>query len=145
MNAAVEVCKLELKQLIVGWSAVRGVIKKAPWTCLQWSNLQRSAFRALKGLKFKVPRLLVHDGDDYVRLWTCRTLMLTMMAAECVPKLHIDHDMKVLSFCRMNPDQNSHLTRLCYRFRPMWRRTCRTLNERSEGHNHPPLRCLGVP
>ena len=102
----------------MGWSVLRAAIPKAPRTCLEWTRSQQSALAALKELKFSVPRLPARGDNDYVRLYTCRALMLTMMAAAGVRRLKIDSSMKVQTFCHMNPDQNQYLTRMYWSFRP---------------------------
>ena len=71
-----------------------------------------------KALPFSVPRLPTKGEYDYVSMWTVRTYMITLMAKEGIPRLKIDPDMWTLSFCKMNPDENKHLTRMYWSLRP---------------------------
>ena len=44
--------------------------------------------------------------------------MITLMAQKGIPRLKIDPDIWTLSFCKMNPDENKHLTRMYWSLRP---------------------------
>ena len=72
----------KIMQDILGWCTVRQVIRRAPWTCSDWHNLQRSAFLALKALRMAIPRLPAVTDRQYVLGWTLPTLMLMRVERE---------------------------------------------------------------
>ena len=113
----VETSTQRLMKVIWAWTVIRNEIRKAPRSCLEWVNLQQYAFKELRKLKMDIPRLPVR-GDDYVRMWTVRTLMLMLMSKEGVQKLVVDRKLTAWKFCQMCPDQKLHLRKLYYHVRP---------------------------
>ena len=108
----------KLEKMIWGWRAVRGEIHRAPHTCSEWCQFQRSAFSKLKTLKIAIPRLATGKESSYVRSWTFRTLMLMLMEHEGRKRLVVDAKISAWAFCTMCPDQQKHLQKLYFALRP---------------------------
>ena len=111
-------CTRKLAKFMIGWSGILAAIPQAPRTCSQWQQAQKEAYSNLRALRFSVPRLPTKGENDHVSMWTVRTYLLTIMAKEGIQRLKVDADMWTLAFCKMNPDENQHLTRMCWSFRP---------------------------
>jgi hypothetical protein len=63
------VAEERLRKLIIGWSAIRDVVPRAPRTCSEWADIQIAARDALCKLDFAVPRLPA-ARQSYFRTWT---------------------------------------------------------------------------
>jgi hypothetical protein len=107
---------LRLQKLIVGWSALRRAINEPPRTCVQWSSALRSAFKALQGLPFAVPRL-PRKSSSYSTQYTVRCLLLMLMHQKSVPGLRL-REVSLPAFLAMNPDMNKHLSKISNSMRP---------------------------
>ena len=114
----VRACTRKFAEFMIGWATILAAIPKAPRTCLQWQEAQKQAYSSLRALSFSVPRLPTKGEHDYVSMWTVRTYMLTLMAKEGIRRLKVDPDIWTLAFCKMNPDENKHLIRMYWSFRP---------------------------
>ena len=112
----VEASIQKLMKVIWGWMRVCKVVR-APRTCTEWSEIQRSMLQALHEMKIDVPRLPRTD-DSYVRAWTFRTLLFMRARQQGIKRMAIDKDMTPFTFCSMCPDQRCFMTKLYWSIRP---------------------------
>jgi hypothetical protein len=108
----------KLQRLIEAWDRLMSTFIDAPTTCKEWCRKMKEATGLLQKMPGQVPRLPSSSESwdsgqkaKYTSLWTFRCVMSLRMQQAGVKRLKVD-DLALARFCRMNPDQGTHLVRL---------------------------------